>query len=171
MDAVNVYQLDTLSNENMQSIEADTFWCMSYFLSHIQVRTALDLLCAVLTPVMILSGQFRDQQHRHQGHGEQTGTSNAPYGKLRDVSDASPSKQEELVRIHDGTARVYRNVGEAILMLESFHRATLSTPQDRGDRLLDLLNAMGDHAARPRDAHQGPHSVLTLLSVIPHAVM
>jgi hypothetical protein len=31
-----VYQLDTLSNENMLAVEADTFWCMSHFLAHIQ---------------------------------------------------------------------------------------------------------------------------------------
>jgi hypothetical protein len=36
IDAINVYQLDTLSNENMLAVEADTFWCMSHFLAHIQ---------------------------------------------------------------------------------------------------------------------------------------
>jgi len=37
LDAINVFQLDNLSNEKMQAVEADTFWCISNFLSHIQV--------------------------------------------------------------------------------------------------------------------------------------
>ncbi len=61
-----MYQLDTLSNENMLAVEADTFWCMSHFLAHIQDNFVISNTgIEAMINKMVLDAHRTATRHQH----------------------------------------------------------------------------------------------------------